>query len=121
MDRAVAEATFDRESAARRICQDKINLAGIARREAKDAAYLLRDKPHDALRARLAELKLQRAKLQAEIDQIPAQMAAFKANPPEPDLQAIEAEYEATCKRADDELAAALRKIFRDRMYGRTP
>ena len=43
-------------------------------------------------------------------------MAAFKANPPEPDLSAIEAEYEAACKRADAELAATLRQIFNDRL-----
>jgi hypothetical protein len=124
MNREVVEACADREAAARRIYQDAVTTAGLAKRKARDALFLLRDGQFTKLRDQIADLRRKRPrteKTQAKIDTLGARLAAFKANPIPVDTSAIDAAYDEATTEAGNTLAATLRQIFYDRLHGVSP
>ena len=119
-DRAVAEACFDREQDARREYSAAVAAAVEARKASRDAAFLERDRAYDSMRDLRMRLLAARPRDEAAIATIEAKMKDWRANPPEPDLSAAEAEYDRATRKADHLLDTELRRIFHDRLYAST-
>jgi hypothetical protein len=120
--REQVEACADREAAARRVYQDAVTTAGIVKRKARDALFLLRDTAYNVLRQQIADLRRKPRtwgdETDLEIEELEAQRAKWKASPPPLDFSTIDAAYDEAVTLAGNELAGTLRKIFYDRLHG---